>query len=166
MTNMFSDMQSRPVRSGDCIIMHKTRKFRYMAKKTREFLQDYGKDIPPAERFFDPDNLEGACGLSSLLIFRRLRDAGFKPRLVYTCGHVIIYCDNYVIDATATQFGVKAHTVVRSLNHKSIDTNLFWQESYSYDNEEEFLADHDWVQENLDEIFPKAKMELNNETSS
>ena len=63
------------------------------------------------------DNLVNWCAICSYLIFKRLDKYNLNPvfcAIVTGPGsHCFIYCHNYIVDVTATQFGVKTEVVVR-----------------------------------------------------
>ena len=50
------------------------------------------------------EGLSGLCGICSYEIFMRLRKAKLAPQIVFTTGHVWVFCKGFVVDVTATQF--------------------------------------------------------------
>lgn len=59
--------------------------------------------------YFIIDGLGGLCAMASEFVFIKLRQAGFSPKFIkceiaYGPSHCWNYCDDTVIDITATQF--------------------------------------------------------------
>jgi hypothetical protein len=59
-----------------------------------------------------PQHLAGYCGYGSVLVWKRLKEAGRKPQMVQGHGHWFTICDGMLVDVTATQFG-QSKVVVR-----------------------------------------------------
>lgn len=54
-----------------------------------------------------PPDLCGACMYGSIMVFMELKRLGRKPLMVEGDGHWFSHCDGYLIDITASQFGMK-----------------------------------------------------------
>lgn len=86
---------------------------RRIARRTREAVVLYSREMSRHGHPFDPYSLRGACALASSVLWHELRAAGFDPRLVrgnYWDGdldydHAWLLLDDRHLDITATQFG-------------------------------------------------------------
>jgi hypothetical protein len=58
------------------------------------------------------DTLSGACWSCSYYLYKELKALGYNPQMVRVssggsiCCHVFLLLDNYILDITATQFGI------------------------------------------------------------
>lgn len=70
-----------------------------------------------------PD-LGGACIYGSIIVFMELKRLGRRPLMVYGDGHWFSHCDGYLIDITASQFGMKDVEVFSIAEVR--DQDRFW----------------------------------------
>lgn len=73
----------------------------------------------------DLPDLCGACMYGSIMVFNALKELGRDPRLVEGDGHWFTHCDGYLIDITASQFGMK-DVEVRLIDAVDDKTQRFW----------------------------------------
>ena len=71
-----------------------------------------------------PD-LCGACMYGSIMLFKELKKLGRKPLLVEGNGHWFTHCDGFLIDITASQFGMKDVEVFPT--NRVSDKDEFWK---------------------------------------
>jgi len=64
------------------------------------------------------NNLGGFCARGSAILHRHLSRSGLKSTICFTRGHVWVWCDPFVVDITATQFGI--HRDVLIFTEKSL----------------------------------------------
>jgi hypothetical protein len=96
-----------------------------LASKTRlaivELTANYGKQISP----LPPYKLSGVCGIASYSLYRVYREHKYNAKLA--CGsfkdwpHAFLICDGFIIDITATQFGISDEVYISksdSVNYK------------------------------------------------
>jgi len=87
---------------------------REIAAFTRRELVAWIKANPETGTFAPKtrNNLQGWCGVASYILTKTLKSCGFKPRMVYGLyefldeEHVWVEVDGYIVDITASQFGV------------------------------------------------------------
>lgn len=82
-------------------------KLRAVAKAVREEVVRKNED----EELGFGDYLEGMCAVASVILFQKLKDNQFDPRIAYALhnneeeAHVFCIVDDLIVDVTATQFG-------------------------------------------------------------
>jgi hypothetical protein len=91
-----------------------------LAKKTRlaivELTANHGKQISP----LPPYKLSGVCGIASYSLYRVYREHKYNAKLA--CGsfkdwpHAFLICDDFIIDITATQFGISDEVYITNSN--------------------------------------------------
>ena len=48
--------------------------------------------------------LERWCGICSVRLWRKLKVAGFSPKIAHNDGHAFVIVDGYLVDVTSSQF--------------------------------------------------------------
>lgn len=98
-------------------------------------------------------DLEGACAVASVLLFRRLRALNFPARLVLNrdASHVYVTVESVIVDPTASQFGDSYAPVVIGTHRELLrqygsDAKYFWAAGDKYAEEQDLdYAIKDWA---------------------
>ena len=82
-------------------------------------------------------DLSGWCAIASMKISRKLKKAGIPHKLHiavenYCERHVFVTVNDYLIDVTATQFGIRKSVVVRQFS--KAQEYEFWRSKHSFDD--------------------------------
>lgn len=72
-------------------------------------------------------NLGGWCVLASKTLFLALRARHIPCELRFGSGHCYLVYGDYIVDVTATQFGVKDRVAVVKVEDEATTRNTFWQ---------------------------------------
>lgn len=87
-------------------------------------------------------DLMGMCAVASCELFNRLQERNISPTLHIAIhdyeAHVFVVAENYIIDVTATQFGVTDKIVVRPNQNFTI-LNWYWRSSRTFNSVAELI---------------------------
>ena len=78
-----------------------TKEIKKVLRATRKKLEQY---IKHRKLWFNPEDLGGACGLSSAMVFRVLKDLGYRPVFHMNDYHCFVTVNGYWADLTLKQF--------------------------------------------------------------
>jgi len=109
-------LDKQPMKPDDFVTIRK------IAEEARDIIQKYFKD---REKDFwysvTPDNLRGACAISSFFLQRKLKQAGYDSKVQcvdfkFSGSHCFVIIEGnknrHILDVTATQFGKEFPKVV------------------------------------------------------
>lgn len=122
-----------------------------IAKKARIALENFREAGPQTW----PLDMEGLCAHGALKVFYMLKKKGYSPKLVVwneagdsaeLGGHCYVECDGFIVDITATQFGLSKTILITNIKDRK--NHEFWESpTFSTDDPESFI-DHllgtDW----------------------
>jgi len=80
----------------------------------------------------DKKSLAGYCGYASAMLYNRLINEGFRPKIAEGVGNYFIKCNEFLVDITASQFGqgtvcVKDwENIQKKVNSKNYELS-FWK---------------------------------------
>jgi len=90
--------------------------------------------------------LNGMCAIASCHLFKQLQDAGIDSRIAINDQHCFLIVDHYIVDVTASQFGLPC-VFIGSLENDECDHDFFMIE-------EEFHSIADLYQYQIDNGWP------------
>ena len=89
-----------------------------------------------------PKDLCGMCGIAAARLFTNLQDAGYQPQLAMRNssydGHCFVIVDGFIVDVTATQFGLKPVEIVPLLPKPK--RPIFWRETSLFDSVQQLVV--------------------------
>jgi len=136
---------------------------RQIAKRVRNWgerlQQAVGMNEPSAQFWFE--DLGMMCGVCTYKLFKELTAAGYSPVFANSDCHAFILLDGYIVDVTATQFGVTRKVMIRK--HKKKEA-FEWTVVEAYHNQEHVdLRTRDWPKDQryvfADKFAKKYKIE-------
>ena len=102
------------------------------------------------QKFNCDDDLAGMCAISSGYLYRLLRKAGIESFLCVNHEHCFVLANDYIVDITATQYGLKPVTIV--------EVEKAYQEFWFIENK--FKTPEDLFEHQFDEGWPFDQMVL------
>ena len=102
-----------------------------------------------AQKNHFPDDLCGMCGIASVKLWKELNKANFKITIVCNDEHVFLESKKYIIDITATQYGIKEHLIVK----KNIRRKSFWAADFIFADPDDFIQHQKKVGWPNDQIY-------------
>lgn len=106
------------------------------ARKVREWAIQHEKAF---------NNLSGWCAICSFKIFEVLKSQKLDPEFCIVNkdygSHCFVICKDYLIDVTATQFGVKQEVFIKKLNQ--VKKRWFWdlEDITRYKNKKDIMLE-------------------------
>ena len=97
------------------------RKVRRIARAARKWAEEYAESVGA---FSD---LMCLCAISSAELHKRLRKEKQPSILVENNTHCFVMCDDYVVDITATQFGIQEEVYIRKHDHSAVKNKYFYR---------------------------------------
>jgi len=89
-------------------------KVKQIALRVREWAEVVRENTPQSDSYGWYDDLCGMCAICSYELARRLKRAGFYPRVHVNESHSFVRVNKVIVDVTATQFGYRERVLIRS----------------------------------------------------
>lgn len=106
------------------------KQFYVIGERVRSSVCDWAHRHPQNNNAFSARDLAGCCAIASYALCKALSAKGFKPEFV--CGvesswgsHCWVECKNYIVDITATQFGIKTPVHIVKIKNGENKTGIY-----------------------------------------